>query len=230
MAPASAASAMSRTMLSTGTSSSSPGCRSMSASTGYPGYDPRTHRLAPARRIDRPHRRRHALGRQHAARRDAAGLAVPRAERRSRPLLVRRGLACAGIGGGVLAGPLAEPDRLVLVATLHVGGPALCLRAAAPGRRRLHAHRVREMNRAACVIGALAFLLPANPAFAHGDHAALAWTFDPFVIGLLLLSAGIYSVGTARLWRHAGIGRGIRSWRALSYGAGWLLLAGALVS
>jgi len=78
--------------------------------------------------------------------------------------------------------------------------------------------------------GCLSFLLPTRAAFAHGDHATLAWTFDPTVLGLLLCSALLYAVGTARLWRHAGIGRGIHPWQALSYGAGWMLLAGALVS
>ena len=73
-------------------------------------------------------------------------------------------------------------------------------------------------------------LLDASPAFAHGDHDSLSWTFDPYVLGLLLLSAGLYATGTWRLWRRAGTGRGLRSWQALSYGAGWLLLVAALVS
>ena len=80
------------------------------------------------------------------------------------------------------------------------------------------------------IAASAAFVLPACPAFAHGDHATLAWTFDPFVIGLLLLSAGLYATGTARLWRKAGIGRGIRIRQASTYALGWLLLASALVS
>lgn len=81
---------------------------------------------------------------------------------------------------------------------------------------------------------ALVLLLVLVPvgAFAHGDHGSLApeWSFDPWVVVPLLLSAGLYGVGTARLWLNAGAGRGIRWWQVGCYGAGWLLLAGALVS
>jgi cytochrome c oxidase assembly factor CtaG len=86
------------------------------------------------------------------------------------------------------------------------------------------------MKWTARVRAAALLLLPAGSASAHGDHSVLAWTFDPYVVGLLLASAGLYGIGTCRLWRHAGLGRGIRLWQALSYGAGWLLLAGALIS
>jgi cytochrome c oxidase assembly factor CtaG len=86
------------------------------------------------------------------------------------------------------------------------------------------------MRWAARVITAVPFLLPAGAACAHGDHAEPSWTFDPYVIGLLALSAGLYAIGTGRVWRHAGLGRGIRGWQALGYSAGWLMLAGALIS
>jgi cytochrome c oxidase assembly factor CtaG len=73
--------------------------------------------------------------------------------------------------------------------------------------------------------------MPAQ-ALAHGDHGILtaAWTFDPWVVTPLLLSGGLYALGTVRLWRQAGAGRGIRRWQAGCYGVGWLLLASALVS
>jgi putative membrane protein len=54
--------------------------------------------------------------------------------------------------------------------------------------------------------------------------------FDPVVVIPLLLSAMLYAHGLQRLWRRAGIGRGIRSWQVVCYGSGWLMLAGALVS
>jgi cytochrome c oxidase assembly factor CtaG len=82
----------------------------------------------------------------------------------------------------------------------------------------------------------IAFILPlllAGPAWAHGaaGHAEHpAWTFDPWVLTPLLLSLALFSGGTARLWRHAGIGRGIGTGQAALYAAGWLTLAGALVS
>ena len=64
---------------------------------------------------------------------------------------------------------------------------------------------------------------------AHGDGEA-AWTFDLPMTVPLLLSGGLYALGTVRLWHRAGLGRGIRFWQAACYAAGWLCLAGALVS
>jgi putative membrane protein len=85
------------------------------------------------------------------------------------------------------------------------------------------------------VVGAIAGLivgLAPGEALAHGDHRNLtaAWTFDPWIVIPLLLSGGLYVLGTVRLWRHAGAARGIHSWQVGCYGAGWLLLVGALVS
>lgn len=70
---------------------------------------------------------------------------------------------------------------------------------------------------------------PPVAAHAHGD-AEPGWSFDPWVVIPLLTSGLLYAVGTSRLWRRAGIGRGIPAWQAISYFAGWLCLAGALVS
>jgi putative membrane protein len=86
------------------------------------------------------------------------------------------------------------------------------------------------VKRLAPLLLLLAFAMPARRALAHGDHAVPGWTFDPVVVGLLLASAGLYGLGTLRLWRRAGQGHGIRPRQVLCYGAGWLLLAGALVS
>jgi putative membrane protein len=87
------------------------------------------------------------------------------------------------------------------------------------------------MKRRGAMLLSLSFLLTGE-AVAHGDRAgpAASWTFDPWIIVPLLLSVGLYALGTAALWRRAGIGRGIRAWQVGCYGAGWLLLVGALVS
>ena len=77
-----------------------------------------------------------------------------------------------------------------------------------------------------CVL--LLCILPST-ANAHGD-GEVTWTFDPCVTVPLLLSGGLYALGTGRLWRRAGLGRGIRFWQPACYAAGWLCLAGALVS
>jgi putative membrane protein len=82
---------------------------------------------------------------------------------------------------------------------------------------------------------ALALLLAASPAPAHhpATHYAridVAWTYDPRVLVPLCLSAFLYLVGTLRLWRRAGSGRGVSYGQAASFGAGWAFLALALVS
>jgi putative membrane protein len=72
-----------------------------------------------------------------------------------------------------------------------------------------------------------------QPAAAHGTdrHASgYGWTFDPLVVGLIALSALLFAAGTGRLWRRAGVGRGISMGQVMSYASGWLLLGGALLS
>lgn len=56
------------------------------------------------------------------------------------------------------------------------------------------------------------------------------WTWDPVVLFLLALTAGLYALGLDRLWARAGAGQGIRGWEAACFAAGWLGLFAALVS
>jgi putative membrane protein len=90
------------------------------------------------------------------------------------------------------------------------------------------------MGRKPALVVALA--LTASAAAAHdGPHDeasvfAPLWTFDPWVVVPLLVSATLYLGGTLRLWFHAGVGRGIRIWQAAAFWTGWLLLAVATVS
>ncbi|MBD8530725.1 MULTISPECIES: cytochrome c oxidase assembly protein [unclassified Massilia] len=77
-------------------------------------------------------------------------------------------------------------------------------------------------------------LLLAGAARAH-DVAApvpppLGWTFEPWVVLCLGLSALLYGLGLARLWKKSGEGRARLRLQAWSFGAGWLALAAALVS
>ncbi|MDQ6881408.1 MAG: cytochrome c oxidase assembly protein [Pseudomonadota bacterium] len=72
-------------------------------------------------------------------------------------------------------------------------------------------------------------------ALAHGDaqgaqHPLWHWSFEPWVVGPLLLALLLYAMGAARLWRQAGAGRGLRPLQALAFAGGWLALVGALVS
>ena len=52
---------------------------------------------------------------------------------------------------------------------------------------------------------------------------------EPWVVACLVLSAALYALGLRRLWRRAAGGRGVIARRALSFAAGWLLLAVALL-
>src|SRR5438477_7702935 len=45
----------------------------------------------------------------------------------------------------------------------------------------------------------------------------------------LLALAALYGVGVARLWRSAGVGRGISRAQALAFAAGWVTMAAALI-
>jgi len=56
------------------------------------------------------------------------------------------------------------------------------------------------------------------------------WSFDPWVVAPLLLSAALYALGIARLWSRAGRGRGISMLQATAFAGGWSTLAAALVS
>jgi cytochrome c oxidase assembly factor CtaG len=57
-----------------------------------------------------------------------------------------------------------------------------------------------------------------------------AWTWEPWVVVLLTVSAALYVRGVARLWSTAGRGRGIREGEAAAFVIGWMSLAVALVS
>jgi putative membrane protein len=67
---------------------------------------------------------------------------------------------------------------------------------------------------------------------AHGlvSAAAHRWTWEPITIALLVLSASFYAAGTHALWLRAGVGRGLHPWQAVSFTAGLLSLAIALLS
>jgi cytochrome c oxidase assembly factor CtaG/cytochrome c2 len=67
---------------------------------------------------------------------------------------------------------------------------------------------------------------------AHGLAAsAMAhWDLEPLVVVPLFLTAVLYAAGLIRLWGRAGVGRGVPIWSAVSFAAGWVTLAVALVS
>jgi cytochrome c oxidase assembly factor CtaG len=86
------------------------------------------------------------------------------------------------------------------------------------------------MRTIAAVVALL--LLALAQAHAHGQatHERAEWTFDPWILTPLQVSASLYAAGVFVLWRRAGWGRGIRPWQVTAYVFGWLTLAAALVS
>jgi putative membrane protein len=57
-----------------------------------------------------------------------------------------------------------------------------------------------------------------------------AWTFEPVTVAALVVSAWLYGTGLRRLWRAAGVGRGIRRGHAWMFAIGWAVLALSLLS
>lgn len=62
------------------------------------------------------------------------------------------------------------------------------------------------------------------------DRVWLAWNTDPLIIAGLVVLAWLYWRGTAEMWHAAGHGRGVRPWQTISFAAGLLAVAVALVS
>jgi cytochrome c oxidase assembly factor CtaG len=77
---------------------------------------------------------------------------------------------------------------------------------------------------------ALLLLAVPAPALAHAGESHGGWTLGPWVTGPLLLSAFLYAIGLARLWRRSDQGRLSLRRGALLFAAGWLTLAAAIVS
>ena len=83
------------------------------------------------------------------------------------------------------------------------------------------------------MLWAIAFLLVSNLAVAHEPGSASSGgslgIVDLPILLILAGSAGVYFLGTFRLWRHAGFGRGIRIWQAICFWLGWISLGSALL-
>jgi putative membrane protein len=102
---------------------------------------------------------------------------------------------------------------------------------------RLLKKRQLSIRGSAAILWATAALVgtPAA-AWAHGEPPAgsgsawLEWNWDPAVLLLLAATTLLYVRGVRRLWRKAGSGRGIGSWRAAAFIGGMITLFVALVS
>ncbi|MFL6820591.1 MAG: cytochrome c oxidase assembly protein [Bradyrhizobium sp.] len=83
-------------------------------------------------------------------------------------------------------------------------------------------------------ICALLFVLAASAASAHDVTGVLssssAWSCDPWLLTPLYLSGLGFYVGTLRLWKAAGFGRGVQKAQIAAFWAGWLVLGLTLTS
>jgi putative membrane protein len=68
------------------------------------------------------------------------------------------------------------------------------------------------------------------PALAHHAGAAGMIGVEPWAAACLAASAVLYAIGLGRLWRRAGMGRGISAADVARFTLGWLLLCAALLS
>jgi cytochrome c oxidase assembly factor CtaG len=84
------------------------------------------------------------------------------------------------------------------------------------------------------LLAVLFLVLAHEAADAHGDVAdalgTVTWTADAWIMVPLYGTAFLYLIGTTRLWRHAGHGRGVHHWQAACFWSGWTILALALLS
>jgi putative membrane protein len=83
---------------------------------------------------------------------------------------------------------------------------------------------------------ALLLLIVAAPAWAHAPDASGAhdvlrhFSFEPWVVVPMVVAAVLYAMGVTRLWRNAGVGRGITNVQVACFAGGWLSLVVALIS
>ncbi|MFC4174296.1 cytochrome c oxidase assembly protein [Microvirga sp. GCM10011540] len=84
---------------------------------------------------------------------------------------------------------------------------------------------------------AVAIIIPAGSAFAHGDGDPIDpgdvwhhWSAEPWIVVSLALAFALYGCGVWRIWSHAGSGRGISFSRVTSYALGGATLVVALAS
>jgi putative membrane protein len=82
---------------------------------------------------------------------------------------------------------------------------------------------------------AVACLAAAPLARAHvpdlpAGSTEVPWTFEPWVVCLLLLGSALYAAGLRNLWRRAGMHRGVSVWQTAAFAGGQLAIIAALVS
>jgi cytochrome c oxidase assembly factor CtaG len=84
---------------------------------------------------------------------------------------------------------------------------------------------IRLLSAALALVASEASAHPAGP-----PHALAGWTFDLPIALPLAGAVCLYAIGAIRVWRRAGVLRGVDGVHAAAFAAGWLALAGALVT
>jgi cytochrome c oxidase assembly factor CtaG len=95
----------------------------------------------------------------------------------------------------------------------------------------------RSFRHVVCGVSiALALVQPGGVALAHEGAPPAphdlwrSWNLDPVIVAGLGLGVWLYGRGLRRLWRRAGVGRGVRRWQAAWFALGVTALAVALLS
>jgi cytochrome c oxidase assembly factor CtaG len=95
----------------------------------------------------------------------------------------------------------------------------------------VHAHPLRRAALACLALAALPRAARAHVGRAPEPHDLWSsWSFEPVVMLGLALAVWCYARGVRRLWRAAGVGRGIAPWRVACFAGGVLAVAVALLS
>jgi putative membrane protein len=93
-------------------------------------------------------------------------------------------------------------------------------------------HTVTRVLKALAATVGVGLMFGQTELSAHGLAATAVrrWEFTPLVVAPLAVTAVLYVAGLLRLWRRAGVGRGISRWAATSFAVGWLTLVVSLVT
>src|SRR3954466_9579792 len=179
---------------------------------------------------------------RHALVRVAHALAFGQRDRQCAAVLDRRHAACVASlarGRHGCAGERAGPARATRDDGLrgHMGRHAFDARARRNVDTAMAYFSVRAMNNRLRSLLACAALCASVDVKAHVLSAAersappvLRWTFEPWVVALLIVSLALYVAGYRRLRARSKRGREIRARQLGAFVLGWLMLVAALDS
>lgn len=117
------------------------------------------------------------------------------------------------------------------------GSDTLAMQGTISNGRKVESCRRRAFwPRFAAALAALSLGFGASPAWGHPDRPLAphdlwsAWAEEPWALAAIGAAAWLYARGAGRVWKRAGVGRGVPLWRFRCYAGGILALLIALVS